>query len=91
MFFADDTCLDYYRTLGLYSSATAVNDAATAICASQMCRNRMKSYTDYLLTCRVGNFYNDDDDNDDVCHCMHNVANYVLVYIFNINTQITYI
>ena len=80
MFFADDTCLDYYRTLGLLSSATAtVNEAATAICTNQTCMNRMKSYTDYLLTCRVGSFYNDDDD--DVCHCMHNVALYVLVYV----------
>ena len=86
MFFANDICLDYYRTLGLYSSATAVNEAATAICASQRCKNRMKSYTDYLLTCRVGNFYNDDDD--EVCHCTHNVTNYVA--ICNTNTLIMY-
>ena len=78
-FFADDTCLDFYHTLSLLSSATEVNDAATAICASQKCKNRMSSYTDYLLTCRVGNFYNNDDDDDDnanVCYSTDNIAHH---------------
>ena len=43
----------------------AVNTAATAICASQRCKNRMSSYTDYLTTCEVENFLN--DDANEVC------------------------
>ena len=57
----DDTCTDHYRTLGERSSADAVNDAATAICTDRMCRNRMSSYTDNLIACRVGNNENGDD------------------------------
>ena len=63
--------MDYYVALSQRSSATAVNEAATAICASQTCKNRMKSYTDFLKTCRVENILiddeDDDDDDDDVC------------------------
>ena len=64
----DDTCLDYYLSLIQRSSATAVNDAATAICASQTCKNRMEGYTDYLTNCRVENILDGDDD-DDVSYC----------------------
>ena len=67
-FFANDDCIDYYRTLGLRSNATAVNASATAICAGQNCRNRMDSYRNFLITCRVGSIDGDDDDDDDVCH-----------------------
>ena len=74
-FFSDDNCLKYYRNLGLRSSPTAINDAATAICASQACKNRMDSFINYLLTCRVGSV-DDDDDDDDVC-CIHNLLNYL--------------
>ena len=75
-FFADDTCLEYYRALSLRSSVTAVNDAANALCASQMCMDRMDSYISYLVTCRVGSIADEDDDDDDdddndVC-CKHN-------------------
>ena len=44
----------------MLSSAAAVNEAATAICANQKCKNWMRSYTDILITCRVGSI-NDDD------------------------------
>ena len=43
-FFADDTCVDHYRTLGYHKSATAANNAATAICTNNMCMSRMDSY-----------------------------------------------
>ena len=70
-FFEDTTCTDYYRALGLRSSASAVNSAATAICANETCLNRMGSYIDYLITCRLGSIEDDDDDdNDNVC-CMY--------------------
>lgn len=65
-FISDDTCLDYYYTLGERFSAIAVNSAATAICASQTCKNRMSDYIDFLITCRLENIINDDDDDDDV-------------------------
>ena len=60
-FYADDTCLDYYRNLGMLSSATEVNDAATAICASQRCKNRMSNYNNFLITCQAGSIMEDDD------------------------------
>lgn len=59
-FFADNTCLNYYRTLGLRPSFTAVNNASTAICASQTCKGRLSSYVNLLITCRVGS--TDDDE-----------------------------
>ena len=62
-FYGDDTCLDNYRTLSQRSSMPELNDAATEICTNQMCRNRMRSYTDYLIACQVGN----NEDGDDVC------------------------
>ena len=82
----DDTCTDYYRTLGERSSADAVNDAATAICTDQMCRNRMSNYTDYLMACRVGN--GDDVRVSNMCkYDYHSLENkcliiYSLYYIF---------
>ena len=69
-FFADTTCLDYYRTLGLRSSATEVDNAANAICANETCMNRMGSYINYLITCQLGSIEDDNDednDNNDVC------------------------
>ena len=57
--------MDYYRALALRSSADAVNNAAAVICTSQQCKNRMSSYIDYLITCRVGSIEDDDDDDDD--------------------------
>ena len=70
-------CLDYYVALSERSSSATVNDAATAICTSQRCKNRMRGYMDYLRTCRVENILtdddddvDDDDDDDDVC-CTH--------------------
>ena len=68
----DSTCLDYYLTLGERPSATAVNSAATAICASQRCKNRMSSYIDVLKYCRVDNILDDDDDDDDDVSSTHN-------------------
>lgn len=59
-FYGDDTCLNYYRTLGQRSSS-GLNDAATEICTNRMCRNRMRSYIDYLIACQVGN--NEDGGN----------------------------
>ena len=62
---SDRTCLDSYLSLIERSSATAVNTAASAVCTSQRCKNRMSSYMDYLITCRVENILSDDDDDDD--------------------------
>lgn len=66
-FFANDTCIDYYRTLGDYSESTAVelNSAATAICTNNTCLGRWYSYINYLRTCRVGGGDDDDDDDSD--------------------------
>ena len=65
-FFEDETCLDYYLTLGLRSSADEVNSAAYAICTGPPCYNRMSEYLSYIETCRLGDF-GDDDGDDDVC------------------------
>ena len=68
--------MDNYLTLGLRSSATAVNNAANAICTTAACYNRMSSYISYLRTCQVGSVVDDDDDDDDddVCY----VPSYIL-------------
>ena len=63
LFYEDDTCLNSYRALGQRSSVTEVNDAAITICTNQRCRNRMSSYTDFLIACRVGN----NEDGANVC------------------------
>ena len=63
-FFENDLCLDYYLTLGLRSSASAVTDAARAICTNETCNSRMNDYLSYIQTCRLGDF---SDDFNDVC------------------------
>ena len=63
--------MDYYLSLIQRSSATEVNDGATAICASQTCKNRMRGYMDYLINCRVENILMDDNDDDVCCTCVH--------------------
>jgi len=57
-FFADSTCLANYLTLSKRSTANTVNSAATAICRSQRCKNRMSSYTNFLTACQVDYFVN---------------------------------
>jgi len=64
-FFAqDNACINNFRTLGEHSSMSSVQSAIEAICTSDRCRNHLDDYVDYLYTCRVGSF---DDDDDDVC------------------------
>ena len=62
-FFGDSTCLTNYLTLSKRSTAGAVNNAATAICSSQRCKNRMSSYTSFLTACQVDYFL----DGNHVC------------------------
>ena len=82
-FIADDTCLDYYYTLGERNSAAEVNNAAFAICGSQRCKNRLSSYTDYLTTCRIESVLDDDDDDDEV-RCNHYVISLICISKFSI-------
>lgn len=58
----------------MLSSATAVTNAANAICSHQTCLNRMNSYIDFLTTCRFENIVDDDDDDD------HDVCSYTMLH-----------
>ena len=61
-FSLNDNCLSHYYVLGLRSSADTVNSAAAAIYTNGFCTRHMSSYINYLLTCRVVSFDDDDDD-----------------------------